>query len=136
MKILHLIAFYALSGCDVPKEQNQDGIGAIAKEPKTIVTEESTSRVSTDTAPDPDKNMAAKLTNPNCTDPDLSKVAGGITFMMCDGAIASGTMESPAIDPDLKAENIKAGVIIGEVTGNYSPSIGPDLTSLYNGPRI
>jgi len=55
----------------------------------------------------------AKLTNPDCSDPDLSKVIKGVEFMLCDGSIGAGTLE-------LTAAIIKSGIEIAGVTGSYA----------------
>ena len=59
---------------------------------------------------------AAKLTSSTCTDPDLAKVASDVTFMLCNGTMATGTLDLT----NLVAGNVKTGVTIGSVTGTYS----------------
>ena len=76
---------------------------------------------------------SAKLTSDNCTDPDLSKLAKGESFMLCDGTIGEGTFELAPADvrsgveylgqtgtfagasPD--AWDLRYGVTVGETTG-------------------
>jgi len=65
---------------------------------------------------------AYKLSADNCTDPALSDVVKGKSFMLCDGSIGIGTYIAPAL-PDLSnlvAANIKSGVSINEITGSYN----------------
>lgn len=60
--------------------------------------------------------VAAKLTADNCTDPDLSKLDAGETFMLCDGTIGEGTRvaDSP-VSPD--PWDVRYGVTVGATTG-------------------
>jgi len=72
----------------------------------------------------------AKLTDSACVDPDLTKVAAGVTFTLCDDTVGTGTYVPPA-GPNLTllvAGNIKSGVTINGVAGTLVPS--PDLTAL------
>jgi hypothetical protein len=65
---------------------------------------------------------ALKLTDPDCVDPNLAEVKTGVQLMLCDGTIATGTLVIPAA-PDLSnltAGNVKSGVTIAGVTGNYA----------------
>lgn len=60
--------------------------------------------------------LAPKLTSANCTDPDLSKVNVGETFMLCDGTLGEGTqVVSTPISPD--PWDVRYGVTVGTTTG-------------------
>lgn len=62
-----------------------------------------------------------KLNNPECIDPDLTRVANTTSLMLCDGTIVSGKFEVPddLNEENFVAENIKAGVSIAGITGTY-----------------
>lgn len=60
--------------------------------------------------------LAAKLTADNCTDPEVSDVTAGVTFMRCDGTIAEGTkVDSAPASPD--PWDVRYGVTVGSTTG-------------------
>jgi len=61
----------------------------------------------------------AAAASENCVDPDLSFLAQGETMTMCDGSIGVGTFVAPDLT-SLSAGDIKAGVTIGTITGNFS----------------
>jgi hypothetical protein len=93
-------------------------------------TEESEASASS-TATGTQSSQAFKLTTDDCIDPDLTKLAKGVSLMLCDGTIAEGSYEAPVL-PDLsnlRAEHIKKGVVIAGVTGSYEEA-QPDLTGL------
>jgi len=54
-----------------------------------------------------------------CFDPDLSKVAQGTSLTLCDGSVGIGTYVAPDLS-NLSSGNVKAGVVIGNVTGSWS----------------
>ncbi len=90
--------------------------------------------------------VAIKLTDTDCVDPDLTKVATTTSLMLCDGTIAAGTLDLSAIveeshadcssdgqigcvaNTDFKAvdmsnvtaANIKSSVVLAGVTGSYT----------------
>ena len=75
-----------------------------------------------------EETLAAKLTSEDCTDPDLSKLFKGQTFMLCDGTIAEGTYEAPTPDyPD--PANVLTTDTVNGVAGTYSPDF-PDPASV------
>ena len=62
-------------------------------------------------------------------------VASGVTFMLCDGTIGTGTYVAPVIpaQPDLSnltTGNVKLGVTINGVVGTWNGPAQPDLTNL------
>jgi len=108
----------------------------------------------------PVSTAALKLTDPTCTNPDLSKVDASQSFMLCNGTMGQGTYTAPVvvaaapIDPtviksgsvvngvtgtyapavtNLSASNIKSGVTVGGVLGTYTGAAQPDLTLLVAG---
>jgi len=60
-----------------------------------------------------------KLTDPDCSDPDLSNVVSGVEFMMCDGSIGEGTFSVVDLS-NLAAANIKSGIEIAGVKGTHT----------------
>lgn len=70
-----------------------------------------------------------------CTDPDVSKLLSGVTFMKCDGTTGTGTLLVPAVIPQpdlslLTPGNLKLGVTVANVTGTYAGAAQPDLSLL------
>jgi hypothetical protein len=64
--------------------------------------------------------VALKLSDPNCVDPDLSRLANDEALTLCDGTIATGSLDLA----NLRAENVRAGVLIDDVIGTVVPSPG------------
>jgi uncharacterized protein YcfJ len=108
----------------------------------------------------PVSTAAFKLTDPTCTNPDLSKVDASQSFMLCNGTMGQGTYTAPVvvaaapIDPtviksgsvvngvtgtyapvvtNLTSGNIKSGATVGGVVGTYTGAAQPDLTLLVAG---
>ncbi len=114
--ILIAVVFLLVFGCglqnQVPQDQttNTDTDKNSKKDPNDAIT----------------SDKAAKLTDPDCADPDLSKVLVGVKFMKCDGSIGEGQMPEPLQQPDLKdllPQNIKVGIIISGITGTYQDTV-------------
>lgn len=98
---------------------------------------------------------AFKLTSSECTDPKPEDLKLGVTIMACNGQLISGTLvtdvatptptPTPTNTPDLTnllPENVRSGVTIAGVTGNYTAVVPtatptsnptPDLTNLTAG---
>ncbi len=64
--------------------------------------------------------VAAKLTDPNCIDPDVAGIPNNQVLTLCDGTIATGTLDLA----NLQAKYIKAGVVIGGVLGTAEVAPG------------
>ena len=65
------------------------------------------------------EESGSKLTDPDCSDPDLSKVVSGVEFMLCDGSIGEGTFSLADLS-NLAAANIKSGIEIAGVKGTHT----------------
>lgn len=88
---------------------------------------------------------AMKLTMEDCIDPDLSKYAAGETVTLCNGKQAYGGYVAPVVyapctrngqvdciatstyaannNSNLKADDLRVGVKVADVTGTYSPVV-------------
>ncbi|MFK7874076.1 MAG: DUF1566 domain-containing protein [Oligoflexales bacterium] len=60
-------------------------------------------------APVPDN----KLSDPECFDPDLSRLAQGESMMLCDGSVGEGELDLSQIKP----ENLREGVVVDGIEG-------------------
>ena len=64
-------------------------------------------------------NTSYKLSADDCTDPNLSKLAAGESFMLCDGSLGVGTYKIPDLS-NLIAANVKSDISIIGVIGVYN----------------
>lgn len=142
----YLIMVIALAACE---QQNQDSMQLVKKENPAAQAEEpvetetptaeegvqpsakSLPEVNTAGMPEAgEETTAMKLTSANCVDPDLSKVLAGETLMLCNGSMGVGSY-IPAVIPaapdltNLSAGNIRNGVSINGVVGNYVGAVVP-----------
>ena len=106
-KCLTLISLIMMIGCGVSSPVPQE-----------------TTDTSTNTDNKTEKNKSAKLVDPDCVDPDLTKLLVGIKMMKCDGSMVEGQMPLPL------AQNIKSGVVVAGVTGTLIE--GSQLSDLEN----
>ncbi len=67
---------------------------------------------------DRSRTTASKLTDPNCLDPDLSRIPNDQVLTLCDGTVANGSLE---LD-NLLSDNVKSGVVVGGVLGSVVPA--------------
>ncbi len=63
---------------------------------------------------DRSRTTALKLADPDCLDPDLTRIPNDEILTLCDGTVALGSLDLG----NLLAENVKSGVVVGGVLGS------------------
>lgn len=84
-------------------------------------------RIAAVRAPVAAPSQSLKLTDPDCVDPDLSKISASVSFTLCDGTNGTGTLAAP------DANLIAVGATVDGVAGTYAGPAQPDLTNLTPG---